>query len=72
MTESLGQTEGRQIYLLGVMSDDGNSWEELIEVRGLEGILRFLDDHQLELMYGKRMTVTEAEKWMSESSSTRT
>jgi hypothetical protein len=67
MTKSLEHAECRQIYLLGVMDDDGNSWEELISTRDMGGILSFLADHRLELMYAKGMTESGAQKWQNDS-----
>lgn len=67
MTNAREHVEGRQIYLLGVMDDDGNSWEEMISTSDMRGILSFLADHRLELMYAKGMTESEAMKWQNDS-----
>lgn len=68
MTDTQKQIVGRQIYLLGVMDDDGNTWEQLLRTTNMSGILSFLDDHQLDLMYAKGMTESEAQQWQSEAS----
>jgi hypothetical protein len=67
MTDTQERIVGRQIYLLGVMDDDGNTWKQLLKTTDMSGILSFLDDHQLEWMYAKGMTESEALQWQSEA-----
>lgn len=67
---SIEDAHNQQIYLLGVIDDDGNSWEQLLQTSGMGGILRFLGDHQLDLMYAKCITESEAQQWKTQGSGT--
>lgn len=63
MANLLEHADDFQTYLLGVMDDGGNSWEQLNKARGLAGIMEILNDQQLELMYGMRCTEVDVAEW---------